>query len=229
MKTNVRASSRGTLLTTCPFTNSAFGSPTRPAFELRLEKTQNLVSINVPDVIESLRASCTGSGMSMTKVAMSMLVMCTGCYMLKSRPKATRGLGGAGYIFSVYAIFADRQIPWSQGVAGSPSLSLELYVMSKLLLFAGSSSHNKYWCQSPRDKRRNSARTTIVAFSYILLLELLVTVGAGHDVADPENPTTNTPHDGKRSGTRAAVETGPDTASQLFDITNPACQLYNVL
>jgi len=56
------------LLTTCPFTNSAFGSPTRPNFELRLEKTQNLVSTNVPEVIESLKASCNGIGMSMEEV-----------------------------------------------------------------------------------------------------------------------------------------------------------------
>ena len=56
----------------CPFTNSAFGSPTRPAFVLRLEKIQNLVSINVPEVIESLKASCNGIGMAaMKKVAMS--------------------------------------------------------------------------------------------------------------------------------------------------------------
>ena len=33
------------------------------------------MSINVPDVIESLRASCTGSGMSMTEVAMSVVAM----------------------------------------------------------------------------------------------------------------------------------------------------------
>ena len=74
-KTGVRAPSRWTLLITCPFTNSAFGSPTRPAFELRLEKTQNLVSINVPDVMESLRASCTGNGISMAEVAMFVLAV----------------------------------------------------------------------------------------------------------------------------------------------------------
>ena len=61
--TNIRAPRRGTLLTTCPFTNSAFGFPTCLVFKLRLEKTQNLVSTNVPDVIESLRASCSGIGM----------------------------------------------------------------------------------------------------------------------------------------------------------------------
>ena len=58
------------LLTTCPFTNSAFGFPTRLVFKLRLEKTQNLVSTKVPDVIESLRASCNGIGMVITEVAM---------------------------------------------------------------------------------------------------------------------------------------------------------------
>jgi len=67
MKANLRAPSRGTRLTTFSFTNNAFGSPTRPTFELRLEKAQNLVSINVPEVIESLKASCNAVGMAMTK------------------------------------------------------------------------------------------------------------------------------------------------------------------
>jgi len=35
---------------------------------MRLEKTQNLVSTNVPEVIELLRASCNGVGMVMAKV-----------------------------------------------------------------------------------------------------------------------------------------------------------------
>ena len=68
--TNIRASRRGTFLTTCPFTNSAFGSPTHPGFEVRLEKTQNLVSMKLPEVIESLRASCNEIGMAMTEIAM---------------------------------------------------------------------------------------------------------------------------------------------------------------
>ena len=68
--TNIRAPRRGTVLTTCPFTNSAFGSPTRPGFEVRLEKTQNLVSMKLPEVIESLRASCNEVGMAMTEIAM---------------------------------------------------------------------------------------------------------------------------------------------------------------
>ena len=59
------------LLTTCPFTNIAFGFPTCLVFKLRLEKAQNLVSTNVPDVIESLRASCSGTGVVITEVAMS--------------------------------------------------------------------------------------------------------------------------------------------------------------
>jgi hypothetical protein len=50
---------------------SAFGFTTRHVFELRLEKTQNLVSTNVPEVIESLNASCNGIGMAMTEVATS--------------------------------------------------------------------------------------------------------------------------------------------------------------
>ena len=60
---DIRAPRRGTLLTTCPLTKSAFGSPTRPVLELRFEETQNLVSTNVPVVIESHRASCNGIGM----------------------------------------------------------------------------------------------------------------------------------------------------------------------
>ena len=37
----------------------------------RFEKTQNLVSMNVPEVIESLRASCNGNGIAMAEVATS--------------------------------------------------------------------------------------------------------------------------------------------------------------
>ena len=46
-------------------TKSAFGSPARPGVELRLENTQNLVSTNVPEAIESLRATCNGIGIAM--------------------------------------------------------------------------------------------------------------------------------------------------------------------
>ena len=53
---------------TRPLTKSAFGSPTRPGLGPRFEKSQNLVSTKVPDVIESLRASCNGSGIDMAKV-----------------------------------------------------------------------------------------------------------------------------------------------------------------
>jgi len=50
---------------------SGFGSPTRPSLDVRFEKSQNLVSTKVPEVIESLRASCSGSGIVfMVKVAM---------------------------------------------------------------------------------------------------------------------------------------------------------------
>ena len=40
----------------------------------RFEKTQNLVSMNVPEVIESFRASCNGNGIAMTKVATAMVL-----------------------------------------------------------------------------------------------------------------------------------------------------------
>ena len=43
----------------------------RPDLDPRLEKAQNLVSTKVPEVIESLRASCNGIGMVMTEIAMS--------------------------------------------------------------------------------------------------------------------------------------------------------------
>ena len=41
----------------------------RPGFDVRLEKSQNLVSTNDPEVIESFKASCNGIGMSMAGVA----------------------------------------------------------------------------------------------------------------------------------------------------------------
>ena len=66
-----REARRGTRFATCPLTKSGFGLPTRPGLGPRLEKTQNLVSTNVPEVIESLRASCNGIGMAMTEVVMS--------------------------------------------------------------------------------------------------------------------------------------------------------------
>src|SRR5882757_5394639 len=46
---------------------SAFGSPTCLDLDRCLEKTQNLVSTKVPEVIESLKASCNGIGMVMTR------------------------------------------------------------------------------------------------------------------------------------------------------------------
>ena len=55
-------------LAMCPLTKSGFGSPTRPCLDVRFEKSQNLVSTNVPKVIESLRASCNGNGIVMVKV-----------------------------------------------------------------------------------------------------------------------------------------------------------------
>ena len=43
----------------------------RPGFDVRLEKSQNFVSTNDPEVIESLRASCSAIGTVMSKVATS--------------------------------------------------------------------------------------------------------------------------------------------------------------
>jgi len=68
MEIAARDSSRGTRFATCPLMKRAFGSPTRPDLDLRFEKTQNLVSTNVPEVIESLRDFCTRNGIGMTKV-----------------------------------------------------------------------------------------------------------------------------------------------------------------
>ena len=67
-KVNAREASRGMRLVMCPLTKSGFGSPTRPGLDVRFEKSQNLVSTNVPEVIESLRASCSGNGIVMVKV-----------------------------------------------------------------------------------------------------------------------------------------------------------------
>ena len=41
----------------------------RPGLDVRFEKSQNLVSTKVPEVIESLRASCSGNGIVMVRVA----------------------------------------------------------------------------------------------------------------------------------------------------------------
>ena len=44
----------------------------RPGLYARFEKSQNLVSTKVPEVIKSLRASCNGNGIIvMVKAAMS--------------------------------------------------------------------------------------------------------------------------------------------------------------
>jgi hypothetical protein len=64
---DAREASRGTRFATCPFTKSAFGSPVRSSFDPRFEKTQNLASTKVPEVIESFRASCNGNGIVMVK------------------------------------------------------------------------------------------------------------------------------------------------------------------
>ena len=62
LKTAVREARSGTRFATCPLTKSGFGSPMRPGLDVRFEKSQNLVSTKVPEVIESLRASCSGNG-----------------------------------------------------------------------------------------------------------------------------------------------------------------------
>ena len=80
---------------TCPLTKSAFGSPTHLAFELRLEKTQNLVSTNVPDVIESLRASCNGIGMVIARVTTSIVRELFAAWV---KVCGTRGSGEADYL-----------------------------------------------------------------------------------------------------------------------------------
>ena len=76
----------------------------RLVFELRLENTQNLVSINVPEVIESLRASCNGVGMSMTEAAMFVMYelfeLCRGQELHAVRERLV--------IFNVYAAFEFR-------------------------------------------------------------------------------------------------------------------------
>ena len=87
--------SRGTRFATCPLTKSAFGCPTWPGLDPRLEKIQNLVSTNVPEVIESLKASCNGSGIVMAKIEVSE-------FPSRSRSETssggTRGSGEASYL-----------------------------------------------------------------------------------------------------------------------------------
>jgi hypothetical protein len=68
---DAQEASRGTRFATCPLTKSALGSSMRSGLDPRFEKTQNLVSTKVPEVIESLRASCNGDGIVMAKVATS--------------------------------------------------------------------------------------------------------------------------------------------------------------
>jgi len=68
LKTAVREARRGTRFTTRALTKSGFGSPMRPGLDARFERSQNLVSMKVPEVIESLRASCSGKGIVMVRV-----------------------------------------------------------------------------------------------------------------------------------------------------------------
>ena len=64
---SLRAPRYGTLFATHLLTKSAFGPPTCPGLDRRLEKSQNLVSTNDPEVIESLKASCRDIGIVMSK------------------------------------------------------------------------------------------------------------------------------------------------------------------
>src|SRR5882757_5714977 len=73
MRAAAREQRRGTRFATCPLMKSAFGPPTRLDLDRRLENTQNLVSTKVPEVIESLKASCNGIGMVMAMVATSVI------------------------------------------------------------------------------------------------------------------------------------------------------------
>ena len=68
---SAREASRGMRFATCPLMKSAFGSLICPGLDPRLERTQNLVSTNVPEVIESLSASCNGNGIVMVRITMS--------------------------------------------------------------------------------------------------------------------------------------------------------------
>ena len=62
----------------------------RPGFDVRLEKSQNLVSTNDPDVIESLRASCNGIGISMAGVATFAVLVFFFLAMLWTGPRRQR-------------------------------------------------------------------------------------------------------------------------------------------
>jgi hypothetical protein len=71
MTEDAQEARRGMRFATCPLTKRAFGSSMSSGLDPRFEKTQNLVSTNVPEVIESLRASCSGNGIVMAKVTTS--------------------------------------------------------------------------------------------------------------------------------------------------------------
>ena len=72
LKTAVRKARHGTRFATCLLTKSGFGSLMHPGLDARFEKSQNLVSTKVLEVIESLRASRHGNGIAvMFKVTMS--------------------------------------------------------------------------------------------------------------------------------------------------------------
>ena len=62
----------------------------------RLEKTQNLVSTNVPEVIESFKASCNGNGIVMTVERPNVLNV--SCLESSTGSKGTRGSREAAYL-----------------------------------------------------------------------------------------------------------------------------------
>ena len=63
---------------------------------------------------------------------------------------------------------------------------------------------------------------------HVTLLEPPATIGAGIDVVDPDGPTTNALHDGRRSETKFTVDTGPELASQLSEAASPTPQSHNI-
>ena len=54
---------------------------------------------------------------------------------------------------------------------------------------------------------------------FLLKLEFSVTFGTGIDIGDPDRPATNALHLAEWPGTRTAVDTGPEMASQSFETT----------
>jgi hypothetical protein len=71
--------------------------------------------MNVPEVIESLKASCNGTGMAMIEVATSAV----SCSRFKASSRQTRGSGEAGYLWRLCDIWVARVLVASRWIRKS--------------------------------------------------------------------------------------------------------------